>query len=96
MKTLLWIMTLCFMTGGALAQDTGGATGGGADVPATVVDVASSNPDFSTLTVALLQADLVDVLSGEGPFTVFAPTNEAFAGAARGAKPHSRRAFRAG
>ena len=79
MKILLWIVTLGFMAGGALAQGTGGAAGGSADVPATVVDVASSNPDFSTLTVALLQADLVDVLSGEGPFTVFAPTNEAFA-----------------
>ena len=79
MKTLLWIVTLLFMTGGALAQDTGGVTGSSASLPATVVDIASSNPDFSTLTVALLQADLVDVLSGEGPFTVFAPTNEAFA-----------------
>ena len=79
MKTLLWIVTLWLAAGGALAQDAGGATGGSATVPATVVEVASSNPDFSTLTIALLQADLVDVLSGEGPFTVFAPTNEAFA-----------------
>ena len=78
MKTWLWVVTLWFMAGGALAQNTGGATGG-VTVPTTVVDVASSNPDFSTLTIALLQADLVDVLSGEGPFTVFAPTNEAFA-----------------
>lgn len=44
----------------------------------TIVDVASSNPDFSTLVAAVKAADLVDTLSGPGPFTVFAPTNEAF------------------
>jgi uncharacterized surface protein with fasciclin (FAS1) repeats len=47
--------------------------------PGTIVDVASANPDFSTLVAAVAAADLVEVLSGEGPFTVFAPTNEAFA-----------------
>jgi hypothetical protein len=45
----------------------------------TIVDVAVSNPDFSTLVAALGAADLVTTLSSEGPFTVFAPTNEAFA-----------------
>ena len=45
----------------------------------TVVDVAVSNPDFSTLVTALKAADLVDALKGPGPFTVFAPTNAAFA-----------------
>jgi len=45
----------------------------------TVVDVAVSNPDFSTLVAALKAADLVDALKGPGPFTVFAPTNAAFA-----------------
>lgn len=45
----------------------------------TVVDVALSNPDFSTLVTALKSADLVDALKGAGPFTVFAPTNAAFA-----------------
>lgn len=45
----------------------------------TIVDVAAGNPDFSTLVAALKAADLVGVLSGEGPFTVFAPTNDAFA-----------------
>lgn len=45
----------------------------------TIVDIAVGNPDFSTLVAALGAADLVDALSGEGPFTVFAPTNEAFA-----------------
>jgi hypothetical protein len=45
----------------------------------TIVDVASANPDFSTLVAAVAAAELVETLSGEGPFTVFAPTNEAFA-----------------
>jgi uncharacterized surface protein with fasciclin (FAS1) repeats len=45
----------------------------------TIVDVASSNTDFTTLVDAVVAADLVDTLSGPGPFTVFAPTNEAFA-----------------
>ena len=44
----------------------------------TIVDVAVSNNDFSTLVTALKAADLVGALSGEGPFTVFAPNNEAF------------------
>jgi len=43
-----------------------------------IVAVASDNPDFSTLVEALAKADLVATLQGEGPFTVFAPTNAAF------------------
>ena len=44
----------------------------------TIVEAAVSNKDFSTLVTALKAADLVDALSGEGPFTVFAPNNAAF------------------
>ncbi|NER15942.1 fasciclin domain-containing protein [Spongiivirga citrea] len=44
----------------------------------SIVDIAVGNPDFSTLVAALGQANLVDALQGEGPFTVFAPTNAAF------------------
>ena len=47
--------------------------------PATVVDVAASNDDFSTLVTAVDSADLAETLSGDGPFTVFAPVNDAFA-----------------
>ncbi len=51
--------------------------------PATVVDIATGNDDFSSLVAALTREDLtidfVTALSGEGPFTVFAPTNAAFA-----------------
>jgi uncharacterized surface protein with fasciclin (FAS1) repeats len=44
----------------------------------SIVEIALANPDFSTLVAALQAADLVDTLSGAGPFTVFAPTNAAF------------------
>ncbi|MBH5321884.1 fasciclin domain-containing protein [Aurantiacibacter sediminis] len=46
--------------------------------PGTIVDVASGNGDFSTLVTAVTAAELGETLSGEGPFTVFAPTNAAF------------------
>jgi len=45
----------------------------------TIVDVAVGNKDFTTLVTALKAADLVGALQGDGPFTVFAPTNDAFA-----------------
>jgi uncharacterized surface protein with fasciclin (FAS1) repeats len=44
----------------------------------TIVGVAVSNDNFSTLVAAVKAADLVGTLSSEGPFTVFAPTNDAF------------------
>jgi uncharacterized surface protein with fasciclin (FAS1) repeats len=51
--------------------------------PETIVDVALSvneaTGEFSTLIAALVSADLVDALAGTGPFTVFAPTDAAFA-----------------
>jgi uncharacterized surface protein with fasciclin (FAS1) repeats len=43
-----------------------------------IVETAAANPDFSTLVAAVQAAGLVETLSGEGPFTVFAPTNAAF------------------
>jgi len=46
--------------------------------PGDIVDVAASNEAFSTLVTAVKAADLVETLKSEGPFTVFAPTNEAF------------------
>eukprot|EP00756_Hemistasia_phaeocysticola_P033883 Hpha_TRINITY_DN16489_c0_g1::TRINITY_DN16489_c0_g1_i5::g.159441::m.159441 len=45
----------------------------------TIVELAVATPDLSTLVSALKAGDLVKTLSGPGPFTVFAPTNEAFA-----------------
>lgn len=46
--------------------------------PGTIADVASANPDFSTLVAAVDAAGLTSTLAGEGQYTVFAPTNEAF------------------
>jgi uncharacterized surface protein with fasciclin (FAS1) repeats len=64
MKNLILTITALFLTVSVSAQ--------------TVVDAAVSNKDFSTLVAALKAADLVGALSGKGPFTVFAPNNDAF------------------
>lgn len=55
----------------AMAEDAMG--------PGTVVEVAQGDETFSTLVSAVTAAELGETLSGEGPFTVFAPTNDAFA-----------------
>ncbi|MFT6208529.1 MAG: putative surface protein with fasciclin (FAS1) repeats, partial [Colwellia sp.] len=44
-----------------------------------IVDVAAANGSFNTLVAAVKAGGLVDTLKGKGPFTVFAPTDEAFA-----------------
>jgi len=44
-----------------------------------LIDIVTSNDNFATLTVAVKTAGLVGTLQGDGPFTVFAPTNAAFA-----------------
>ena len=49
------------------------------DAAANIVEVAAGNEAFSTLVAAVKAADLVGTLSSAGPFTVFAPTNDAFA-----------------
>ena len=63
MKNLILSITALFITLSASSQ--------------TIVDAAASNKDFSTLVTALKAADLVGALSSEGPFTVFAPNNDA-------------------
>ncbi len=45
----------------------------------TIVDIAVNTPGFETLVAAVQAADLVETLQGEGPFTVFAPNDDAFA-----------------
>jgi uncharacterized surface protein with fasciclin (FAS1) repeats len=54
------------------------------ETPATVVDVAAGDENFSTLVTAVQTAGLAETLSGEGPFTVFAPVNDAFAALPQG------------
>ena len=66
--TKLSLITLAFCTSLSItAQDK------------NIVETAISSPDHTTLVAAVKAGDLVGVLSSEGPFTVFAPTNEAFA-----------------
>lgn len=68
MKKLVLVLTITMILGlskNVVAQET-------------IVDVAIGNEDFSTLVAALKAADLVGALQGDGPFTVFAPTNAAF------------------
>jgi uncharacterized surface protein with fasciclin (FAS1) repeats len=60
---------LMFLIGGIIS----------ASAQKTVVDVAVGSKDHSTLVAAVKAADLVSTLQSAGPFTVFAPTNEAFA-----------------
>lgn len=50
-----------------------------AQTPATILEVAAANGSFNTLVAAVEAAGLTDVLNGDGPFTVFAPTDAAFA-----------------
>ena len=69
--------TAILLTAGALAAlplATADAAG-----TKNIVKTASANKDFSTLVSLLKSAGLVETLSGKGPFTVFAPTNAAFA-----------------
>ena len=54
----------------------------------TIVDLAVATPDLSTLVTAVKAGGLADTLSGQGPFTVFAPTNEAFAALPAGVLPN--------
>jgi uncharacterized surface protein with fasciclin (FAS1) repeats len=72
MKTMLAFTSLALV--GALA-----ATPARAQQPKDVVDTAVAAGSFTTLAKALTAADLVTTLKGPGPFTVFAPTDEAFA-----------------
>jgi uncharacterized surface protein with fasciclin (FAS1) repeats len=69
MKKLL-LAGMLVLSAVAFAQDT---------MNKTVVEIAAGNKDFSTLVAAVKAAGLVETLSGKGPFTVFAPTNDAFA-----------------
>ncbi len=62
---------------GAVPADGEGSFEGMADDPAATA--ASNNPELSTLVAAVGAAGLVDTLNGEGPFTIFAPANSAFA-----------------
>jgi uncharacterized surface protein with fasciclin (FAS1) repeats len=63
----------------AMPEPTTAPTEAPAMEPQSIVDIAASDEQFSTLVAAVQAAGLAETLSGEGPFTVFAPTNDAFA-----------------
>lgn len=69
------------LMGMATLLTTGALAGGGAMMPggSTIAGIVSNDPNFSTLLAAVQAAGLVETLSSPGPFTVFAPTNAAFA-----------------
>ncbi|AVX89595.1 fasciclin domain-containing protein [Pseudomonas sp. VE 196-7] len=70
---------LCLGAGSSFAADTV-MVGGAAMYPTkTIVENAVNSKDHTTLVAAVKAAGLVDTLNSKGPFTVFAPTNEAFA-----------------
>jgi uncharacterized surface protein with fasciclin (FAS1) repeats len=69
------LLGVAFSTLQTRGDDDMGADKGKKDI----VDTAVAAGDFKTLAAALKAADLVDTLKGKGPFTVFAPTDEAFA-----------------
>lgn len=80
MKRLITTFTIAaFALAGITAVQAEDKMETGAMAKENIVEVASGMNNFTTLVAAVKAADLVETLSGEGPFTVFGPTNEAFA-----------------
>src|SRR5580658_5431270 len=79
-KTLFTFGALLLMAGFVTAGQKDPMVGGAAMYPTkNIIENAVNSPDHTTLVAAVKAAGLVDTLEGAGPFTVFAPTNEAFA-----------------
>ena len=80
MKTMLSALALAAVALPVAAQMANPMVGG-AEMPATntIVENAVNSADHTTLVAAVQAAGLVETLQGEGPFTVFAPVNDAFA-----------------
>ena len=72
MRNLFFSLAMIFSLVSAQSMAASNTTKG------TIVDIAVATPELSTLVTALEVAGLVDDLEGPGPFTVFAPTNDAF------------------
>jgi uncharacterized surface protein with fasciclin (FAS1) repeats len=83
MKSKIAVLLLAIValtTASALAGDKNPVVGGQPMYPTKdIIDNAVNSADHTTLVAAVKAAGLVDTLKGAGPFTVFAPTNEAFA-----------------
>jgi len=79
-KLAVLLLTLFAIAGAALAGDKPVVVGGQPMYAnKDIIDNAVNSADHTTLVAAVKAAGLVDTLKGAGPFTVFAPTNEAFA-----------------
>ena len=79
-KIAVLLLTLVAIVGSAVAGDKTPIVGGQPMYPTKdIIDNAVNSADHTTLVAAVKAAGLVDTLKGPGPFTVFAPTNEAFA-----------------
>ena len=76
---LRFLLPLVALLTGALTFQGVNASEAKAKAPADIVDTAVAAGSFNTLATALKAAGLVETLKGPGPFTVFAPTDEAFA-----------------
>ena len=74
----LALTTALALSGGASAQDNPMVGGAPMYADKNIVENAVNSADHTTLVAAVQAAGLVETLSGEGPFTVFAPTNAAF------------------
>jgi uncharacterized surface protein with fasciclin (FAS1) repeats len=88
----------CAAVGGSMSDDGGSQTAAMSE--RNIVEVAAGDDRFDTLVTAVQEAGLADTLSGEGPFTVFAPTDAAFDKLPEGTvesllKPENRRQLQA-
>ncbi|MGI8952620.1 MAG: fasciclin domain-containing protein [Chitinophagaceae bacterium] len=80
LKFQLLLAVVLLFGGAAMAQEKTGMVGGAAMYPSkNIIENAVNSKDHTTLVAAVKAAGLVETLEGDGPFTVFAPTNEAFA-----------------
>ncbi|MGM0603828.1 MAG: fasciclin domain-containing protein [Bacillota bacterium] len=77
-KLLLVLSFMLIFTSALIVQNTDSIYADG-HMSKDVLDTALEADDFNTLITAIIEADLVAALKGDGPFTVFAPTDEAFA-----------------
>jgi len=77
------VLAVCLLAGACSSTSSSSSatttTMSAAAATKNIVQIAASNPDFSTLVSAVSAAGLVGTLEGAGPYTVFAPTNAAFA-----------------
>ena len=87
-KTFAWMLITVFLSNISFAQkmEKTVAVGGAPMYPSkNIIENAMNSKDHTTLVAAVKAAGLVEILEGSGPFTVFAPTNEAFNALPQGA-----------